>query len=75
MEIEGTVSKKMVGKSSKTQYEAVYINSAKGNFALREAGKSPFKNSQLNKLVGKKIRVVGELVKDVFFVTDWEELK
>ena len=71
MKIEGEVFKKTVGKKSKTEYDAVCIKIGRQSYVLRQPGQSPFKNSKLEDLVGKKIIAEGELVKDIFFVSEW----
>ena len=75
MKIEGEVFKKAVGKKSKTEYEAICIKTGKQSYVLRQPGQSPFKNSELEKLVGKQIKAEGELVKDIFFVSEWEVME
>jgi hypothetical protein len=72
MKMEGEVYIKSIGKKSKTEYEAICLKTMKGNFVLRQPGQSPFKNPELEKLVGKRIKAEGELVKDIFFVIKWE---
>ncbi len=74
MKIEGEVFKKTVGKKSKTEFDAVCIKTGRQSYVLRQPGQSPFKNSKLEDLVGKKIIAEGELVKDIFFVSEWEEI-
>jgi hypothetical protein len=74
MKIEGEVFKKTVGKKSKTEYDAICIKIGRQSYVLRQPGQSPFKNTKLEDLVGKKIIADGELVKDIFFVNEWEEI-
>jgi len=74
MKIEGDVFKRTVGKKSKTEYDTICIKVGKEIYVLRQPGQSPFKNPELEKLIGKKIRAEGELVKDIFFVSKWEEI-
>ncbi|MFM9911367.1 MAG: hypothetical protein ACKVOW_18655 [Chitinophagaceae bacterium] len=72
MKVEGEIYKKTVGKKSKTEYDALFIKTGRISYVLRQPGQSPFKNPELEKLIGKKIKAEGELVKDIFFITKWE---
>jgi hypothetical protein len=72
MKMEGEVFIKTIGKKSKTEYEAICLKTNKGNFVLRQPGQNPFKNPELEKLTGKRIKAEGELIKDIFFINKWE---
>jgi len=75
MKLSGTVARKTMGKKSKTEYEAITLQSGTDNYILRRPEESPFKDNELEKLVGKKITAEGELVKNVFFVDKWDVVK
>jgi hypothetical protein len=72
MQMEGKVFKKMIGRNSKTQYEAVCIKHNDDLIILRQPGQNPFSNPELKKLAGKKIKAEGELVRNILFLTHWE---
>jgi spore coat polysaccharide biosynthesis protein SpsF (cytidylyltransferase family) len=69
----GKVVSRMAGQGSKSEHEAVVLETSKKDYVLRMKGGNPFYNPELNKLVGKTIRATGELADYVFFVEDWEE--
>ena len=58
-EIKGKVVQKKFGKGSKSEHEAIYLESAKGLFTLRKVGANPFQDDSLNKWIGKKVIVTG----------------
>ena len=66
--ITGTVIKKTFGKGSKSEHEAVYLNTGKDMYKLKRAGANPFYDQELQELVGKQISAVGKL-DDYLFVT------
>ena len=70
--MEGTVFKKKIGKNSKTEYEAVCLKYNDDIVILRQPGRNPFSNPELEKLAGKKIKAEGELVQNILFLTHWE---
>lgn len=74
MQIEGKVFKKMIGRNSKTVYEAVCIKHHNDIIILRQPGQNPFSNAELAKLAGKKIKAEGELVRNILFLSHWEIL-
>ena len=72
MKIEGEVYTKRVGKKSKTDYDAICIKTSRRHYVLRQPGQGPFKNPELEQLIGKKIKAEGESINDIFFVINWE---
>jgi hypothetical protein len=49
------------------------LESDAGDFVLRREGANPFHDPELVGLVGRSVRVRGELDGYVFFVTSWED--
>jgi hypothetical protein len=76
MQLHGRVVKKMHGAGTKSEHEAVYLASPKGDFKLRLPGTNPFRDPELDQLVGKSIAVHGEVdkVSKQFFVSRWKEV-
>ena len=74
MKLSGTVIKKKTGAGSKTEYDAVCLQTNNATVTLRRPDQSPFKDDELEKLVGKNITVNGEMVNNVFFVDDWKTI-
>jgi hypothetical protein len=67
MELTGKVVMKKFGKGSKSEHDAVYIETDKGDFVLRQEGANPFNDHGLKKLVGKTVKAEGVL-KDYLFL-------
>jgi len=76
MRIQGRVVKRRHAAGSKSDHEAVYLESPSGSFKLRMPGANPFEDPGLDHLVGKSITADGEVdkVSNQFFVSDWREL-
>jgi hypothetical protein len=74
-EIAGQVVKAPFATGSKSEKEAVFLNSDKGRFVLRRVGGNPFFDPELEKLVGKTIRARGEAAGYTFLLSDWNELR
>jgi len=73
MECSGTVTKKRVAVDSKSDREAVVLQTATQELILRIRGGNPFVDERLDALVGKKIRVQGELTNKTFLMDEWSE--
>jgi hypothetical protein len=73
MQLSGRVTKKLFGKGSKSERQAVVLNTEAGQYVLRRRGGNPFHDPELEKLVGKTITANGDLVEYNFIMTDWEE--
>jgi len=79
MELKGKVVKEAVGKGSKSEHDAVLLeaNDGKhgkhGKYVLRRRGGNPFRDPELDQLVGKRIRANGVLTGYTFVMDDWVE--
>ena len=71
--ITGKVVSRVTGKGSKSEHEAVMLETSSKDYVLRIRGGNPFSNPQLDKLVGKTIKATGEVADYVLFLDDWEE--
>lgn len=67
MELKGKVVMKKFGKGSKSEHEAVYLETKKGDFVLRKVGTNAFENTELRKMLGKEVVATGVL-KDYLFL-------
>jgi len=74
-EISGQVVKGDFAKGSKSEREAIYLNSEKGRYILRRQGGNPFYDPELEKLVGRTIRGHGEVAGYTFLLSEWSELE
>ena len=61
-EVSGQVVKAPFGTGSKSEHDAVYLNTDKGRFVLRRPGANAFSDPELENLVGKKIQGRGQTV-------------
>lgn len=61
VELNGKVVKKKFGQGSKSQHDAVYLETDSGSFVLRRKGGNPFNDPELNKLIGEKICATGTI--------------
>ena len=69
VELTGTVVKKKFAKGSKSEHDAVYLQTNDGSYLLRRLGGNPFSDPVLQKLIGKKIRATGRL-NEYFFLAN-----
>jgi len=70
-EFVGRVTRRKFGAGSKSEHEAVYLNTDRGSFVLRRAGGNPFSDSVIESLVGKRIRCRGEAFDYFIVMTEW----
>lgn len=73
MEFSGLVIKEVVGKGSKNEHAAVMLETAKERFVLRRQGGNPFRDPELDRLVGKRIRGTGVITGNTLIMSDWRE--
>jgi hypothetical protein len=59
MKLKGTVILKTANPGSKSEHEAVYFKTEKGEFLLQELGANFFRNEKLLALVGKELILSG----------------
>jgi hypothetical protein len=71
-EFTGKVVKGPFGTGSKSEHEAVYLDSDKGRYVLRRQGGNPFYDPELQKLVGRDIRCTGEVHDYLLMISSWK---
>lgn len=71
----GKVIKKSFGKGSKSEHEAVYLETEQKQYVLRRRGGNPFYDEQMQKLVGKTIRCTGDVIDYALLISDWAVLE
>ena len=74
MILEGDVVRKPFGTGSKSEREAIVLQSAAGEFVLRRQGGLAFGDPELDRIVGKRIRCTGTLIDYTFLMASYEEL-
>jgi hypothetical protein len=73
-EYVGRVTGKPFGKGSKSEHEALYLETDKGEYVLRRKGGNPFHDEVLQDLIGKTIRCEGFITDYVLLITEWTVL-
>lgn len=71
---EGRVAKKRVAPGSKSDHEAVVLETGDGSLVLRRQGGNAFRDPVLDDLVGHRIRGTGRRSGSTLILTDWEDL-
>ena len=74
MRISGRVIKQNFPAGSKSERAAVMIETDAGQFVLRRQGGNPFRDAELEKLVGQKIEAEGVLTGYTFLMSKWQQL-
>jgi hypothetical protein len=68
-EISGKVVLKKFAQGSKSEHEAVFLETGRESYKLRRAGGNPFRDPELDQLVGKQITAKGT-IQDYLFIID-----
>lgn len=74
MKYTGPVTKELFGAGSKSEHDAVMIETAEGKYKLVREGGNSFNDEELNKLVGKTIKCEGKVFNYSLIMTSWEVL-
>jgi hypothetical protein len=70
-EFVGRVTRRKFGVGTKSEHEAVYLDTDRGSFLLRQVGGNPFRDPKIESLVGKRIRCRGEAFDYFIVMTGW----
>ena len=70
----GIVTHAVVSPGSKSERQAVVLDTDDQRYVLRRRGGNPFKDAVLDSLVGKRLRAVGDVHGSSFILHDWSEL-
>jgi hypothetical protein len=71
---EGKIVKKRVAQGSKSERDAIILESPEREMVLRRMGANPFHDETLESLVGKTIRAHGFESGSSLIMTNFEEL-
>lgn len=74
VELNGKVVKKKFGEGSKSEHDAVCLETDLGSYVLRRKGGNPFNDPELNKLVGEQILATGVVSNYLFIASDLKKL-
>ncbi|MBD0378384.1 MAG: hypothetical protein ICV51_22495 [Flavisolibacter sp.] len=72
VELTGKVVMKKVNVGSKSEYEAVCLETDNASYVLRRAGGNPFQDQSLQKLKGKIITAKGILNDYLFIMMEYK---
>ena len=70
--VEGEVVRRLVGAGSKSEREAVVLDTPERSYLLRRREGNPFADSVLDQLVGQRLRLVGTVLDTTFVIDRWE---
>ena len=73
-EYTGKVVRKPFGVGTKSEHDAVCLETGGRSYVLRRQGGNPFQDPQLDALVGKSIRCKGEVLNYTLIITGWTVL-
>jgi len=73
-ELTGKVVMKKFGKGSKSEHDAVCLQTSGGEYVLRRVGGNPFYDEMLHSMVGKEIKASGMLSDSIFFAKSVQEI-
>ncbi|MGA9754334.1 MAG: hypothetical protein WBV23_04245 [Desulfobaccales bacterium] len=74
-EFIGKVIKKPFGIGSKSEHEAVFLETENNQYVLRRQGGNPFYDEAMQEIVGKTIRCTGVVVDYALLISDWAVLE
>jgi hypothetical protein len=69
------VVKKLFGAGSKSEHEAVILETGDDDFVLRREGGNAFEDPELDKLVGQRIRGTGRRAGYTLILSNWKTLR
>ena len=72
-ELSGKVVVKKFGEGSKSEHDAVYIETDGGSYVLKRMGGNPFNDPVLQNLIGKNITATGILDQYQFLAKELRE--
>lgn len=71
----GRVVKRRVARGSKSEREAVCLDTGGKRYILRRKDGNPFHDEELEKLVGKQISADGSVIGGgVFLISEWSDV-
>jgi len=74
MIITGKIAIRPFATGSKSERDAVYIDTDKGSYVLQKEDENPFEPSPLYEWAGKTVQAVGELEKYLFIAREIKEV-
>jgi hypothetical protein len=71
----GKVAQKPFATGSKSEHQAVVLETNQGDLVLRRQGGNPFHDAELERLIGKTIRCRGQTAGYMLIISDWDECR
>ena len=72
-EFIGKVAMRPFAVGSKSERDAVWLDTPEGSFVLRRQGANPLYDPELETLVGKTITAHGEVADGTLTITGWKD--
>ena len=69
VELTGRLVSKKFGAGSKSQHDAVYLETDKGSYVLRRVGGNAYSDPFLKKLLGKTVCATGMITNTLFLAS------
>ena len=74
-DLRGRIERRWVAQGSKSEREAVVLIDATGQaHVLRRVGGNPFRDPQLDALLGQSLLLLGEVRDSYFLVHQWQPI-
>ena len=71
-EFQGEVVKRPFAAGSKSEREAIFLETKGRRYLLRQMGGDPYHDPELEQLVGKTIKAEGEVDDYLLMLSDWK---
>lgn len=71
MELRGTVVRRPFGRGTKSEHEAIMLDTPQGSFRLRRIQGNAFHDPELDPLVGREILAEGTIHSGTFLLKSW----
>lgn len=72
VEVAGRVVKAPIAGGSKSERQAILLETSAGSYVLRRRDGNPFYDPELEDLVGKNVDCTGVLTGNTLIVSDWK---
>lgn len=72
IEVSGQVTKQLAAAGSKSERQAIFLETGEGTYLLRRQGGNPFSDPKLEALIGKRINCKGILTEHTLIMSDWD---
>jgi hypothetical protein len=73
VELQGKIVMKKFAEGSKSEHDAVFLETDDHTYQLRRLGANPFDDPELKAMVGKNIKATGQLNDQLFIAHEMNE--